>query len=131
MTPLRKGMIQDLQIRNYSPRTIRTYVRTVAGFARHHGRSPEVLGTEDIRSYQVHLLEAKTGWSVFSQTVCALRFLYGVTLQRDWPLERLLSACGRRSLGRPSPGPSRPGSGTCSDPGRGWPAPGSCRIRGR
>jgi integrase/recombinase XerD len=37
----------------------------------------------------VHLLEAKTSWSVFNQTVCALRFLYRVTLQRDWPLERL------------------------------------------
>lgn len=89
MTPLRKRMIDDLRIRNYSPRTIRTYVRVVASFARHHGRSPEVLGTEDIRCYQVHLLEAKTSWSVFNQTVCALRFLYRVTLQRDWPLERL------------------------------------------
>lgn len=89
MTPLRKRMIEDLQIRNYSPCTIETYVRVVAGFARHHGRSPDLLGTEDIRSYQVHLLEAKTGWSVFNQTVCALRFLYRVTLQRDWPLERL------------------------------------------
>jgi len=89
MTPLRKRMIEDLQIRNYSPRTIETYVRVVAGFARHHGRSPDALGTEDIRDYQVHLLGKQASWATFNQTVCALRFLYRVTLQRDWPLARL------------------------------------------
>jgi len=89
MTPLRKRMLEDLQIRNYSPCTVETYVRLVACFARHHGRSPDQLGTEDIRTYQVHLLEKKVSWALFNQTVCALRFLYRVTLQRDWPLERL------------------------------------------
>ncbi|MEE9280403.1 MAG: site-specific integrase [Myxococcota bacterium] len=89
MTPLRKRMIEDLRIRNYSPRTIETYVRLVAGFARYHGRSPDVLGTEDVRAYQVHLLEQKVSWAKFNQTVCALRFPYRVTLKRDWPLERL------------------------------------------
>jgi len=89
MTPLRKRMIEDLQIRNYSPSTIETYTRQVARFAKHHGRSPQKLGAEDIRSYQVHLLEQKTSWSVFNQTVCALRFLYQVTLQRKWLIEHI------------------------------------------
>lgn len=89
MTPLRKRMIEDLRIRNRSPATIDTYVRLVARFAKHHGRSPDKLGPEDIHSYQVHLLAKKTSWSQFNQSVSALRFLYRVTLQRSWPIEHL------------------------------------------
>lgn len=89
MTPLRKRVIEDLRIRNRSPHTIDTYVRQIARFAKHHGRSPDELGPEEVRTYQVHLLEQETSWSVFNQNVCALRFLYRVTLKRDWPLERL------------------------------------------
>jgi len=89
MTPLRKRMIEDLRIRNRSPRTIDTYVRLVARFAKHHGRSPDKLGPEEIRAYQVHLLAQKTSWSLFNQTVCALRFLYRVTLKQSWPVEHL------------------------------------------
>ncbi len=89
MTPLRRRMIEDLRIRNRSPRTIDTYVRLVARFAKYYGRSPDKLGAEDIRAYQVHLLERKTSWSLFNQTVCALRFLYRATLKRNWPVEHL------------------------------------------
>lgn len=89
MTPLRKRMIEDLLVRNLSPRTIDTYVRMVSRFAVHHGRSPDKLGAEDVRTYQVHLLDKKTSWSQFNQSVCALRFLYNVTLERGWPIERL------------------------------------------
>ena len=89
MTPLRQRMIDDLRIRNRSPRTIEAYVRSVARYAAFYRRSPERLGAEDVRTYQVQLLERKTSWSVFNLTVCALRFLYRVTLKRDWSLERL------------------------------------------
>ena len=89
MTPLRQRMIQDLQIRNYSRHTIDAYVRAVARFAVFHGRSPERLGPEDVRSYQLHLVESKTSWAVFNLTICSLRFLYRVTLQRSWSLDRL------------------------------------------
>ena len=89
MTPLRKRMIEDLLIRNRSPHTIDTYVRMVSRFALHHGRSPDELGPEEVRTYQVHLLEQKTSWSQFNQSVCALRFVYNVTLDRGWPIERL------------------------------------------
>lgn len=89
MTPLRKRMIEDLRIRNYTQTTVETYVRVVAQFARHHRRSPDQLGPEEVRAYQVHLLEKEASWSLFNQTVCALRFLYRVTLECDWPLERI------------------------------------------
>ena len=82
MTPLRQRFVEDLRIRNRSPRTIERYVSLVARFAAHFGRSPELLGPEEFRSYQLHLIGRKVSWSTFNQTVCALRFLYRTTLGR-------------------------------------------------
>ncbi len=89
MTALRQRMIEDLKLRNYSPRTIETYVSRIAGYAKFHGRSPEQLGPDDVRAYQLHLLGAGTSWSLFNQTVCALKFLYRVTLRVHWPVEQI------------------------------------------
>ncbi len=82
MTPLRQRYIDDLRLRNYSPRTVQAYVAGVARFARHFGRSPDQLGPDDVRAFQLELLRRRASWSQFNQTVCALRFLYGVTLGR-------------------------------------------------
>jgi integrase/recombinase XerD len=83
MTPLRQRFTDDLTLRNYAPRTVQSYVACIAAFARHFGRSPEHLGAEDIRQYQLHLVQVKkASWSTFNQAVCALRLLYGVTLGR-------------------------------------------------
>jgi site-specific recombinase XerD len=82
MTPLRQRFLDDLRLRNYSPRTRQTYLRHLIHFARHFGRSPERLGSEEVRAYQLYLLQdKKASWSAFNQAVCALRFLYRVTLQ--------------------------------------------------
>lgn len=89
MTPLRERMIDDLLLRNYSPRTIETYVSHVARFARFHKRSPELLGPEEVRAYQKHLLGEHVSWSLFNQAVCALKFLYGKTLRVSWPVEQI------------------------------------------
>jgi hypothetical protein len=59
MTPLRQRFIEDLQVRSYSPRTVETYVTQVAKFAQHFGCSPEQLGPEQIRQYQVFLVQEK------------------------------------------------------------------------
>jgi len=78
-------MIDDLRIRRRSPVTIRTYVRLVAEFAMRGGRSPELLGPEDVRAYLVYLVnEKKVSASYFTQAVCALRFLYKFTLRQNW-----------------------------------------------
>jgi integrase/recombinase XerD len=87
LAPLRQRMLEDMQIRNYSPHTIDGYVRYVAQFAKHFGVSPEQLGAEHIRTYQLHLLHQKVSKSIFIQTVCALRFLYEMTLGRPWMVE--------------------------------------------
>jgi integrase/recombinase XerD len=89
MTPLRQRMIDDLRIRNRSPRTIETYVSHVERFAKFHKRSPDRLGAEDVRTYQLHLLESGTSWSRFNQAVCALKFLYRVTLHVAWPVAQI------------------------------------------
>jgi len=84
-------MLEDLQIRNYSPHTIDGYVRYVAQFATHFRTSPNRLGPEPIRTYQLHLLRQLVSESVFIQTVCALRFLYETTLHRPWMVDYIPS----------------------------------------
>lgn len=90
MTPLRQRYLQDLQLRNYSPKTQEVYVECVSLFARHFGKSPDLLGPEDIRTYQLYLAhEKKASWSRFNQTLCALRFLYRHTLHKDWIVQHI------------------------------------------
>jgi len=91
MTPLRQRMIDDMRIRNLSPLTQTSYVGHVSLFARHFGRSPEVLEPEDIRAYLVYLTtERKLGTSSIRISVAALRFLYTVTLQKAWTINAVL-----------------------------------------
>jgi integrase/recombinase XerD len=90
MTPLRRRMLADLRIRDYSPNTLKVYVHHVARFALYFGRSPADLGPEEARAYLHHLVEEKNvSWSYFKQAVCAIRFLYEVTLQREFMLAHL------------------------------------------
>src|SRR5215475_14074916 len=87
ITPLRRRMLEDMQIRNYSPNTIDGYLRSVAQFAKHFGISPDVLDAEHVRTYQLHLLQQRVSKSLFIQTVCALRFFFETTLGRPWMAE--------------------------------------------
>ena len=90
MTPLRRRMIEDMKLKNLSTRTINAYVSRVSNFASHFGRSPEHLGRDDVRAYLLYLIqEKKVSWSVYNQTLAALRFLYEVTLGRKDVLERI------------------------------------------
>ncbi len=90
MTPLRQRMIEDMQIRNFSPETIKGYVFHVAQFAKHFNQSPDLLGVDEIRQYQVYLLrERKVAASTLNLVLSALRFFYKVTLGREWALEHL------------------------------------------
>jgi integrase/recombinase XerD len=90
MTTLRQRMIDDLRVRNRSAHTIKAYIACVAHFAGHFGKSPELLGPEEIRQYQVYLVnERRVSFSYLIQIVSALRFLYCVTLQRDWAIRHI------------------------------------------
>jgi integrase/recombinase XerD len=90
MTPLRQRMLEDLRIRNYAPSTVECYIRSVAEFAKHFHQSPELLGPEEIRSWQLILLnEKKVKISSYIQAVCGLRFFYRYTLNRTIEIERI------------------------------------------
>ena len=89
MSPLRRRMIEDMTVRNLSPATQRSYVHAVAKFGRFFGRSPDKLDLEDVRAFQVHLVAGGISWPALNQTVCALRFLYGVTLRQSDLPERI------------------------------------------
>jgi len=90
MTPLKQRMLEDLRIRNYSPSTVRCYVRSVAEFAKHFNKSPEQLGPEEIRKWQLYLRdEKKLKLSSYIQAICALRFFYRNTLNRKIDIEQI------------------------------------------
>lgn len=90
MTPLRKRMLEELQRRNYSHRTAKTYVRIIRDFAKHFHQPPDKLGPEQIRQYQAYLFQSKKlSPSTVSQYVSALRFLFVKTLRRHFLTEHI------------------------------------------
>lgn len=99
MTPLRQRMIEDMNLRNLASRTIDVYVDRVAKFARYFGKSPEQLGTADVRAYLLYLVhERHVSWSYYNQALCALRFLYNVTLGKEWILRSIVCPKGEKKL---------------------------------
>ena len=85
MTPLRQRMLQDMGIRNLALNTQHAYVQQISAFARHYDCSPEALGPEQVRAYQVHLIEErKLAAGSLSVVAAALRFLYKITLRAAW-----------------------------------------------
>ena len=96
MTPLRQRMIDDMTLHRPKPKTIKTYVACIARFARHFCKSPEVLGTAEIRSYLLCLAHNRhAASSTYNQALCALKIrLPSHTWQGLGP---------RRSLAHPTP----------------------------
>jgi site-specific recombinase XerD len=90
MTALRQRMLEDMRIRNLTDNTQKEYVRSVAAFAKHFGKSPDRLTPEDIRTYQLYLLNEKgLSPSSLNIAVCALRFFYHVTLRVKWDIQAI------------------------------------------
>lgn len=93
MTSLRQRMTEDMQVRNLALNTQMSYVQQVSLFARHFNKSPEQLGPEEIRAYQVYLTnEKKLAPGSVLIAVAALRFLYKVCLKRDWQFDDVIPA---------------------------------------
>ena len=92
MTALRRRMIDDMTVRNLSPATQQSYVYAVAKFSRFFGCSPDRLGIEEVPAYQLHLAGLGWSWSHINQVSCALRFFFGVTLDRPEAFDRIISA---------------------------------------
>jgi len=93
MTTLRQRMLEDMQVRNLSPQTQRTYLEQITRFARHFHRSPAGLGPEEIRAYQLHLRNDRhLVVTSIHVAVAALRFLYRVTLKKAWDIKDVIPA---------------------------------------
>jgi integrase/recombinase XerD len=90
MTTLRQRMTEDMQVRSLALNTQTSYVQQVSLFARHFN---EELGPEEIRAYQVYLTNGKklAAGSVLI-AVAALRFLYKISLKREWPFDEVIPA---------------------------------------
>jgi integrase/recombinase XerD len=85
MTPLRQRMIDDMRLRGLSERTQETYVRAVRQLAEHYGVSPEQLTEEEIRQYFLFLYtEKRLSRASCTIALCAIKFFYEHTLQREW-----------------------------------------------
>jgi site-specific recombinase XerD len=86
-------MTEDMQVRNLALNTQKTYILQVSLFARHFKKSPEKLGPEEIRSYQIYLTnELKLAPKSVLIAVAALRFLYKISLKRGWSFDEVIPA---------------------------------------
>jgi len=93
MTSLRQRMTEDMQVRNLALNTQTCYLQQVSLFARHFDKSPEQLGPDEIRAYQVYLTnEKKLAPGSILIAVAALRFLYKVSLKKAWSFEDVIPA---------------------------------------
>ena len=90
MGELREKMKMDMELKNFSIRTIEAYLGWMKDFTIHYGRSPEELGDDDIRNYLYYLLkEKKAAQSSINQAYSALKFFYEKTLGRAWNEEKI------------------------------------------
>ena len=105
MTPLRQRMLDDLQLRGFSPRTQEAYVRAVHQLAAHFHRPPDQLGEEELREYFLYLTNVKRfARASFTIALCGIKFFYERTLSREWKVfglvrpvrEKKLYVCGLR-----------------------------------
>ena len=99
MTPLRHRMIQDLQLRGYSDRTVEAYVRAVAQLAKFHHTSPDQLSEEQVRDYLLHLSTVqKVARSTHTIALCGIKFFYEQTLGQQWTVLNVARPKGEKKL---------------------------------
>jgi len=90
VTELTRRMADDMKLRNYSQSTIDAYTYHLGKFAEFLGKSPLEAAPEDIRSFQLHMIEVrKIQWSSFNQAVCGLRFFFRTTSPRSWHVDMI------------------------------------------
>ena len=82
VSPLRKRMIEDMTLRKLNPKTQSAYIRAVANFTRFLGRSPDTAEAEDLRGYQLQMVEQGVSSITLNATITGLKFFSDVTLDR-------------------------------------------------
>lgn len=100
MTELRRRMIQDMELRGFSPKTRKAYLGAVQGLARFYRRSPDQLSEEEIRQFFLHLVNVRhAARSTVTVYLCGIKFLYEKTLGRNLPVLGLVRP--RKRVKRP------------------------------
>ena len=89
ISPLRQRMIEDMAMRKLAPRTQSGYIRAVKNFSRFLGRPPDTATAEDLRRYQLHMVESGTSSITLNATITALRFFFQTTLERSETLTKI------------------------------------------
>ncbi|WP_250816165.1 site-specific integrase [Clostridium swellfunianum] len=90
MTKLREQFKRDLELKGFSPKTQESYLRHISLFAKHYNKSPELLGTEEIKAYLHYLIaERNFSKSYVNQVYSGLKFLYETTLNRQWDMKKI------------------------------------------
>jgi len=89
ISPLRQRMLDDMRMRKLSDKTQSHYIRGVVNLTRFLGRSPDTATAEDLRRYQLHLVERGISRISLNRTITALRFFFGVTLERPEALAKM------------------------------------------
>ncbi len=89
ISPLRQRMLNDMTLRKLKVKTQAAYIRAVKNFTRFFGRSPELASAEDLRSYQLHMVEQGVSSTTLNATITGLKFFFGVTLDRPSALKKM------------------------------------------
>ncbi|MGF6598390.1 site-specific recombinase XerD [Paraburkholderia sp. GAS448] len=89
ISPLRQRMIDDMRMRQLSPRTQANYLRIVREFSRFPGRSPDTATVEDLRDYQLHLVDHGTSPVSLNAAISGLKFFFEVTLGQPQLMARM------------------------------------------
>jgi site-specific recombinase XerD len=89
ISPVRQRMIDDMTLRRLNPKTQAAYLRSVLRFTRFFGHSPELAAPEDLRAFQLHLVEAGVSSTTINATITGLKFFFGITLERPAALKRM------------------------------------------
>ena len=82
VSPLRQRMLDDMRLRKLSPDTQRNYIRAVVNFTRFLGRAPDTAEAEDLRGFQLHMVEQGTSSTTLNATITGLKFFFEVTVDR-------------------------------------------------
>jgi integrase/recombinase XerD len=89
VSPLRQRMLEDMRMRKFEPKTQSSYLRAVRNFAVFLKASPDVATAEDLRRFQMHMVEQGTSPITLNATISGLKFFFGVTLDRGESMAKM------------------------------------------
>lgn len=98
VSPLRQRMLDDMAMRKLSPRTQTQYIRAVKNLTRFLGKPPDTAEAEDLRRYQLHMVEQGVSTTTINATLTGLKFFFGTTLDRPEIMRRMRPLYQPRSL---------------------------------